>query len=133
LKILDIKSNFLSAGDLQLIFTRLSHNEGLEELYCGNQFSKEVGKEAHQALAETFRTNNVLRKLGMQLLDAHWRDQINRGLVKNVEARRMRRFEEKKRKEVLLAESQARGAEVARDFTKAANLFELLMSERGGA
>jgi len=94
LRVLDVALNFLSPADLQRIFTALAQNATLEELRCSSQFcDQHVGRDGYAALAETLKTNQTLRKVGMQLLDAHWRDQINRGIVRNTETARVKRYE----------------------------------------
>lgn len=111
LRVLDIALNFLQPADLQRVFAALAQNPALEELRCSNQFcEQQIGRDAYAALAETFKTNQTLRKVGMQLLDAHWRDQINRGIVRNVEAARIRRFESFGRSSMKLFQTQIGGA-----------------------
>lgn len=91
LRRLNIECNFLQPEDLRQIFGALVQNTSLEELKCSCQFCDQPTWDTYQCLAEALKKNRSLRKLGMELTDAHWRDQINRGLVRNVEAARKHR------------------------------------------
>lgn len=97
LRVLNIAMNVLEPADLRDIFSGLAENTALEELYCSRQFCDQAGWNEYQALAEALKRNRTLRKLGMELSNAHWRDQILRGLIRNTEARRKRRWEEAQR------------------------------------
>merc|ERR1712048_97278 len=92
LRVLKIASNFLEPLSLEHLFRALAHNTGLEELQCSNQFSGGAGRDTYRTLAEALSENKVLRKLGMELKDVHWRDQINRRLICNTEDARKRRI-----------------------------------------
>mmetsp|Transcript_42727 Transcript_42727/g.110477 ORF Transcript_42727/g.110477 Transcript_42727/m.110477 type:complete len:854 (+) Transcript_42727:61-2622(+) len=94
LRVLDVACNFFGPVDLQVLFGALAKNSSLEELRCSNQFCEQAGREALQALDRALKQNQTLRKLGMELTDAHWRDQINRGLLRNQEAARKRRWKQ---------------------------------------
>jgi len=91
--VLDVSSNFLEPCDLRQIFTGLARNGALSDLRCSGQFCEQAGWDAFQALAEALKQNRTLRKLGMELTDPHWRDQINRGLIRNVDGLRRKRLE----------------------------------------
>lgn len=93
LRALSIGCNFLGPSDLRDVFAALAENAALEVLRCSDQFCEQAGWEAFQALAEALKRNRALRRLGLELTDAHWRDQIDRGLVRNAEAARRRRCE----------------------------------------
>lgn len=93
LRVLDVSCNFLEPCDLRQIFTGLARNGALSDLRCSGQFCEQAGWDAFQALAEALKQNRTLRKLGMELTDPHWRDQINRGLIRNVEGLRRKRLE----------------------------------------
>mmetsp|Transcript_87064 Transcript_87064/g.195042 ORF Transcript_87064/g.195042 Transcript_87064/m.195042 type:complete len:370 (+) Transcript_87064:294-1403(+) len=96
LRALDVASNFFGPDDLGRLFAVLAGTESaLEELYCSNQFCEPPGRKEFQALAEALDQNWKLRKLGLELPHPHWRDQINRRLIRNVEAQRKARWEAK--------------------------------------
>merc|ERR1719221_1471750 len=92
LRVLSVPCNGLRPVDLGAIFVALAGNEAIEHFRCGNQFCDQANWHTYQALAEALKQNRTLRKLGMELLDAHWRDQINRALVRNTEGARKRRL-----------------------------------------
>uniref|UniRef100_A0A7S1MLW5 Tropomodulin n=1 Tax=Alexandrium catenella TaxID=2925 RepID=A0A7S1MLW5_ALECA len=115
LRALNIALNFLEPADLKDIFAALAENMALEDLKCSNQFCDQAGWDAYQALAAALKQNRTLRKLGMELNDAHWRDQINRALIRNTEARRKKRWQATQglRHEAILGEELVPGRLVA--------------------
>lgn len=113
LRVLSVGCNLLEPADLKVLFGALARNATLEVLKCSDQFtSDQAGWDSYQALAEALKTNRTLRKVGLELTDAHWRDQINRGLIRNIEAARKRRWEEAQQ-----AAAQAAAAAEQEDFS----------------
>jgi hypothetical protein len=96
LQMLDVSSNFLEPIDLRHLFSALARNTTLEELRCGNQFCDPADWDAYNVLANALGQNGTLRRLGMYFRDAHWRDQISRALVRNTDAVRRRRRQERR-------------------------------------
>merc|ERR1712217_380704 len=128
LRVLDVSMNLLSPVDLQHMFQAIGQNNGLEELKCSNQFvDQPLTRETYAALGVALKTNMTVRKLGLQLTDAHWRDQINRGLVKNGEHRRIRRKEEIQQRQA--EEIRFRGADGKCEFYECANFNKELIEE----
>lgn len=94
LRVLNLNSNMFEPADLQMIFEALAQNDTLEELRCANQFcGSRVGREAFQALGQALKENRSLRKLGLDLTDAHWRNQVDRALTRNIDLARKARWE----------------------------------------
>lgn len=91
LRVLNIESNALEPADLQCIIEALSSNRALVELRCSNQFAAPAGRDVFEAAVRTLRANRVLCVLGMDILDRHYLDLINRALIENVDSRRQRR------------------------------------------
>lgn len=133
LRLLNVECNLLGPAELRCLFAVLARNTSLEELRCSGQFCDQPGWDTYQALADALRQNKTLRKLGLELLDAHWRDQINRALVRNTDAARRRR-----REEACRGETEARAAlelELLRRAKQvgAAAAVARLMADAGGA
>uniref|UniRef100_A0A7S4VMX4 Uncharacterized protein n=1 Tax=Alexandrium monilatum TaxID=311494 RepID=A0A7S4VMX4_9DINO len=134
LRVLNISLNFLEPEDLRDVFRALAQNTALEVLKCSNQFCDQAGWEAYQALAEALKKNQTLRKLGMELTDAHWRDQINRGLLRNIEAVRKKRWEEKKALEQQQEKpAMPRGMQKIGEGGRMASAVARAMADAGGA
>jgi len=90
-KVLDLARNLFQPEELQQLFLVL-RSPSLEVLRVGDQYSERpVGWETFQALHGALKSNFSLRKLGLDLTDAHWRDQINRCIIRNVEQQRRSR------------------------------------------
>jgi len=129
LRLLDISSNFLEPCDLRQIFSGLARNGALSDLLCSGQFCEQAGCHAFQALAEAFKQNRTLRKLGMELTDVHWRDQINRGLIRNVDLLRRKRLESARQAEELLWQRRSKQLEAEPEYTQTARF----VADVGGA
>jgi len=95
LRVLDLRFNRLEPADLRIIFSALARNRKLQELNVTGQLlgsqRQHVGRETFAAVLEVLSENRVLRKIGMDLTDAHWRDCINRSLLRNIEEQRRAR------------------------------------------
>lgn len=85
LLVLNMESNHLAPDDLQAIFSGIGSNIALQELRCSNQFCEQAGKEVLATLHDALKTNRKLEKLGMDLVDRHYRDQIVKALIRNTE------------------------------------------------
>merc|ERR1712217_401991 len=94
LRILNVSCNRLEPDDLQLIFKALAQNNALEQLHCSNQLcASKVGWDVFQVLGLALKENRTLRKLGMDITEPHWRNQIHRDLVRNIDLARKVRLE----------------------------------------
>lgn len=92
LQILDIGANNLNNWDLQTVVGALGENRILCELHCARQLGGEApDRYTLQAVTNALAENRTIRKLGMDLVDPHGRDQITRALVRNVEHQRQQR------------------------------------------
>jgi hypothetical protein len=145
LRRLDVECNFLQPEDLRQIFGALLQNCSLEEFKCSCQFCDQPTWDTYQSLAEALKKNRTLRKLGMELTDAHWRDQINRALVRNVEATRKQRYalrlggaelrsvakEDDTHKQC--PERGQKSLEVSPDLVEITTIVSLHMADAGGA
>jgi hypothetical protein len=85
---LEIECNHLEPSDLQCIIEALAGNTRLEDLRCRGQFCMPAGPRVFQALKETLESNRTLRRLGMEITDAHWRHEIHRAMSKNKDQQR---------------------------------------------
>lgn len=89
LRVLNIESNLLEPCDIEVILKALAENSTLEELRCSDQVGQaQAGPEVFAVAHNVLRKNRSLRKLGMDLTDWHYRDDIVRALIRNVEAAR---------------------------------------------
>jgi len=96
-RVLDLSSNKLDPDDLRAIFVAVAESESLEELRCNNQLCEgQVGAQELKLLDRSLKRNWRVRKLGLDLVDRHWRDQITRTLIRNVELARVRRVSAQK-------------------------------------
>jgi hypothetical protein len=103
LEVLNLDSNHLTPSDLQVIFQGLAHNATLKEMRCTHQFNEhnfeaQELRQLYAAVNEVLRTNRTLQKLGMELTERHYRDQITKKLIRNTEETRKRRKTEADRK-----------------------------------
>jgi hypothetical protein len=89
LEVLNLENNMLSASDLQILFESIGRNTGLKELRCSDQFEQDLNDcRLFVAVNEALKLNQTLQKLGLDLSDWHYRDQITRSLIRNTEAAR---------------------------------------------
>jgi hypothetical protein len=96
LEVLNIECNFLTSSDLQILFESIAFNIGLKELRCSNQFGDELNDgKLFAAVDDALKVNQTLVKLGLDLTDRHYRDQITRALIRNMETARRRRQDQK--------------------------------------
>jgi len=101
LRRLDMESNHLTPEDLQAVFRGLGSNFALQELRCSNQFCEQAGRDTLAVLHESLKTNRKLEKLGMDLVDRHYRDQIVKALIRNTEEGRRFRDAETRRQQAI--------------------------------
>eukprot|EP00929_Paragymnodinium_shiwhaense_P037357 TRINITY_DN19917_c0_g1_i1.p1 TRINITY_DN19917_c0_g1~~TRINITY_DN19917_c0_g1_i1.p1 ORF type:complete len:769 (-),score=138.82 TRINITY_DN19917_c0_g1_i1:316-2622(-) len=102
LKVLDLSANCLEPAQIGLIFDALymSPKSVLHTIHVSNQlFVEEHGRETEQQVAMALMKNRTMRTLGMDLDDPHWRDQIQRCLVRNREEHRKAAWEAMQRRE----------------------------------
>lgn len=88
LSTLEIECNHLEPSDLQCIIEALAGNTCLQDLRCSGQFCMQAGPRVFQAVKETLESNRTLRRLGMEITDAHWRHEIHRAMSKNKDQQR---------------------------------------------
>jgi hypothetical protein len=94
LEVLNLESNMLTSSDLQILFESIGFNIGLKELRCSNQFGDELNDcKLFAVVNDTLKVNQKLQKLGLDLTDRHYRDQITRSLIRNTESARRHRQE----------------------------------------
>jgi len=92
LEVLNLECNLLEPDDLQEIFNGLGRNRVLREFRCTDQFCEEqADRVVFKALHDSLQTNFTLQKLGMDLTERHYRDQILKALIRNTEAARNRK------------------------------------------
>eukprot|EP00439_Symbiodinium_sp_Y106_P022677 s1136_g2.t2 len=101
LRRLDLQANYLEPHDLKVIFQSITPNSALQDLRVNFQASlaappvdfaqmmlSEAGTEIYKAAHKALEENKKLLKLDLILVQRHWRDQICRGLMKNLEEKR---------------------------------------------
>jgi len=101
LLVLNIEENGITPDTLQGVFAHIDANadSALEELRFDAQIDvPKADKDTFKALAEMLTRNRKLCKIGMTLTDAHWRDQILRGLIRNLDLHRQERLQRKRAK-----------------------------------
>lgn len=116
LEVLELESNCFEPRDVVCISVALATNTTLQELRLANQFMREPqddmladsevlgpyvtyeesnldSREVFESMHQALKTNRTLVKLGMfiPISQAHWRDQIYKAIVKNVDAHRKSR------------------------------------------
>merc|ERR1712039_163811 len=102
LRILNIDSNQLQPLALEMLCRGLSENQTLEQLRCNNVA---YGYGIYEAIADMVKKNGHLVKIGMEIKDAHFRNQIDKQIMRNNDEARKRRVAAKKAAESKAAES----------------------------
>lgn len=98
LEVLNVQSNNLEPSALRDILAGLAGNNALKEFRCDQFCSEEWTRTVNEAELSVFVTalemlqnNFTLQKLGMDLTERHYRDQITKALIRNTEAARLKR------------------------------------------
>jgi len=95
LRLLELESNRLDPEAIRSIAEALKQNEGnkLEGLKFANQkdMSASFGRPVEKAVAEMVEKNTRVTKLGFTAQDPHWRDVIDRAILRNGDIERRRR------------------------------------------
>lgn len=120
LRVLNLECNQLKSQDIRAIVSSLAGNTALKELRCSDQFCEHaIGGEACMrmpldcgrmsleedratlvAVHDMLQTNRTLLKLGMDLTERHYRDQILKALIRNTELERQRKRRGRRHEEV---------------------------------
>jgi len=94
-QIINIESNSLDSGCLRAIANALEENpdSGLEQWRFNDQkhIGTCFGRPVEQAIGEMMEKNHRILKLGFNANDAHWRDRIDRAVLRNNDYARRRR------------------------------------------
>lgn len=101
LRRLDLQANYLEPNDLKVIFQSITQKSALQDLRVNFQASlaappvdfaqmmlSEAGTDIYKAAQKALEESRQLLKLDLILVQRHWRDQICRGLMKNLEEKR---------------------------------------------
>jgi hypothetical protein len=121
LQSLNLDRNSLMPSDLEVIFQSLADNTALQVLLCSDQccdcsdckhcfpthcelasafqeedtacpwHTKQVTTQLLRIVNDVLQDNRTLEKVGINLSERHFRDQITKALIKNTELRRQRR------------------------------------------
>lgn len=92
---LNLESSFLDAAAIFVIAEGLAGNSTLRRLKLSNLkgLPMGAGAAAEEALARSLEQNRVLTQLGLHVRDPHWRNTINRRILRNVDGLRRSRRE----------------------------------------
>lgn len=110
LKTMNVEGNCLDASGLISLADGLRSNDTLQNLKVDSQIRMhEVTLRVQEEFADALDQNDTLLKLGMKLPNPHFRDQINRKLMRNGEFNRHSRRESRGFPSFLDSDSQTGG------------------------
>lgn len=103
LKVLNIDSNFLGQMEMDSLANASGTNQSLEELRVNNQHGLMMGRSSFEAFSNAVKANKFICKLGLSITDPHYRNEIDRSIMRNNDDARKRRVEAKKAAEAAAA------------------------------
>eukprot|EP00397_Hematodinium_sp_SG-2012_P023692 GEMP01024631.1.p1 GENE.GEMP01024631.1~~GEMP01024631.1.p1 ORF type:complete len:477 (+),score=126.20 GEMP01024631.1:118-1548(+) len=124
-RVLNLDSNMLDVTATTSFARMLRSNFTIEEIRLNNQLGSGMvsatAREIEQEFSEALNTNQTVTKLGWSFSDPHWRNTTDRLLIRNTDAKRKQRNEDRKK-----AASAAAGAlvEETQGATTVAELVE---------
>jgi len=99
LEVLNLETNFVDPDGVKAIANQLKESAGSSAIHTwrfSNQMKgNNMGRPVEEAVAEMLAANNKITKLGFSAQDAHWKNQIDRNLLKNADAARRKRKADK--------------------------------------
>lgn len=94
MKVLNIDSNALRPLELESLAHGIGDNQTLEQFRCNSVCAP--GRQVNEAILEMVKKNIFLTKVGIEIKEAHFRNQIDSQITRNTDAARKRRVEAKK-------------------------------------
>jgi len=95
IEVLNLESNFIDSACLQDVANGIgaNPNTSLQELRVSHQqgMGKSYGRPVELSFGETMQKNTTITKLGLYCDDAHWRDVIDRAVLRNIDRSRRNR------------------------------------------
>lgn len=96
LKVLNVDSNFLHQDEMESLANACGVNQTLEEVRVNNQHGLMLGRSSFEAWSNAVKANKFICKLGLNITDPHYRNEIDRSIMRNNDDARKRRVEAKK-------------------------------------
>jgi len=96
LKVLNVDSNFIASGEMESLANSFGINQSLEEVRVNNQRGLKFGNSHYEAFKKAVEANRFLCKLGLSIDVPHFRDHIDRQVMRNNDEARKRRVAAKK-------------------------------------
>jgi len=103
LKVLNIDSNFLGQMEMDSMANACGTNQTIEELRVNNQHGLMMGRSSFEAFSNAVKANKFICKLGLSITDPHYRNEIDRSIMRNNDDARKRRVQAKKDAEAAAA------------------------------
>lgn len=96
IRVLNIDSNFLGESQMESLANACGTNQTIEELRVNNQHGLLPGRAVFEAFANAVKANKMICKLGLNITEAHFRNEIDRQIMRNNDDARKRRVAAKK-------------------------------------
>jgi hypothetical protein len=103
IKVLNIDSNFLAQPEMESLANAAGTNQTLEEIRVNNQHGLMMGRSTYEAFANACKANKMITKLGLNITDPTYRNDIDRSIMRNNDDARKRRVAAKKAAEAAAA------------------------------
>lgn len=95
LRKVNVENNYLDSSCIQQMALALHSNKEttLEQFFCINQknMGEYFGRPVEEAVEQMMKNNTTIVKLGFTCADAHWRNEIDRHVLRNVDLARRKR------------------------------------------
>merc|ERR1711879_997880 len=113
LRELNLEANWLDSASVREIAMAIKANKDcqLEVLYVAHQrqIKHFFGRPTEEAVGQMMQQNETIVKLAFECDDAHWRNLIDRALLRNNDAWRRRQVRKAEPEELLQAEARTLG------------------------
>jgi len=96
LKVLNVDSNFLGQPEMESLANAVGTSKTIEEVRVNNMHGFMMGKTTIEAWANAVKANPMVCKLGLTISDPHYRNEIDRSIMRNGDEARKRRVAAKK-------------------------------------
>lgn len=91
IRVLNVDSNSITDNTMESLIDSFGTNQTLEEVRIQNQRGFKLGNAHYEALKRAVEANKFIYKLGCPLENPHFREPINRSLMRNSDNARQRR------------------------------------------
>jgi len=105
IRVFNVDSNFLGQNEMDSLANAAGVNQTLEELRVNNQHGLMMGRSTYEAFSNAVKANKMICKLGLSISDPHYRNEIDRSIMRNNDDARKRRVAAKKAAEAAAAEA----------------------------